>query len=350
MPGVVRQHRIRGQGRAFPHSRYDDPRGGRASALERNVLRYRAIEASLYLFYTAEIREFMLENVFPLVPVVGGAGTWETAAEARQKQLMRALVADAEAAGQISTEEAAALAPPAPHDPKEGKKLRRAFGHAVANGMFEAGEADELVALLQYRNEVAHHIHLVMADVTRSYWTTNYVAYAAPAYKSEALDRLRVYRGDLWDRFGRISALYRSSFDHLLFEHAERVFEEDLVRLDRRIRAQIKDERKRFEALRPELSLSGTGLVDDLHPRAPWNFRSAGYEAQQTGHLTPQGVEICYRLFDLGKSPLAVAYLMGISLRAAQNRARRWRDAGGPGRARAELKHHSGIGRRVASG
>jgi hypothetical protein len=340
---------MREQGRAFPHSRYDDPRGGGASALERNVLRYRAIEASLYLFYTAEIREFMLENVFPLVSEVGGVAGWKTAAEARQEQLMRALVTEAEAAGRISADEAAALAPAAPHDPKEGKKLRRAFGYAVANGMFEAAEADELMALLQYRNEVAHHIHLVMADVTRSYWTADYVAYAAPAYKSEALDRLRAYRGELWERFGRLSSLYRSSFQHLLFEHAERVFEEDLVRLDRRIRAQIDDERTRFEALRPELSLSGTGLVDDLHPRAPWNFRSARYEAQQTGHLTSQGVEICYRLFDLGKSPLAVAYLMGISLRAAQNRARRWREAGGPGRARAELKRHSGFSRRVAS-
>jgi hypothetical protein len=30
-----------------------------------------------------------------------------------------------------------------------------------------------------------------------------------------------------------------------------------------------------------------------------------------TGHLTKRGAEICYRLFDLGKSPMAVAYLMG---------------------------------------
>jgi len=340
MPGVVRQHRIREHGRAFPRSRYDDPRGGRASALERNVLRYRAIEASLYLFYAAEVREFMLENVFPLVPAVAGAGAWETAAEVRQRQIIRTLVAEAETAGQISAADAATLAPATPHDPREGKKLRRAFGHAVANGMFEPVEADELMALLQYRNEVAHHIHLVMADVTRSYWTADYVAYTAPRYKSEALDRLRTFRRELWQRFAKLSVLYRSSFDRLLFEHAERVFEEDLVRLDRRIRAQIKDERQRFETLRPELSVSGTGLVDDLHPRAPWNFRSAGHEAQQTGHLTPQGVEICYRLFDHQKSPLAVAYLMGISLRAAQNRARRWREAGGQGRQRAELTRH----------
>lgn len=42
------------------------------------------------------------------------------------------------------------------------------------------------------------------------------------------------------ERFGILSALYQSSFDRLLFEHAERVFEEDLVRLDRRIPVQIR--------------------------------------------------------------------------------------------------------------
>ncbi len=350
MPGVIRLHRVRGHGRAFPHSRYDDPRGGRASALERNVLRYRAIEVSLYLFYAAEIREFILENVFPMVPAAGGTGVWETAAEARQKQLIRAILAEAEAAGRIGADDAVVLNPAKSHDAKEGKKLRRAFGHAVAHGMFDAAEADELMTLLQYRNEIAHHIQLVMADVTRSYWTADHVACSAPTYRSGALDRLRTYRRDLWERFGRLSSLYRSSFDGLLFEHAEKVFETDLVRLDRRIRAQIQSDRERLETLRSELSLRGTGLVGDLHPRAPWNFRSAGHGSQQTGRLTPQGVEICYRLLDFGKSPLAIAYLMGISLRACQNRARRWREAGGPDRVRNELKRHPGTGGRAAPG
>ncbi|WP_162232730.1 hypothetical protein [Sphingomonas sanxanigenens] len=314
------------------------------------MLRYRAAEASLYLFYTAEVRGFMLENVFPLVPLIDGAGAWETASEVRQRQLMRSLIAEAEATGRITSADAKALSPVARHDPKEGKKLRRAFAHAVTNGMFDAAEADELMELIQYRNEVAHHIHLVMADITRSYCASEYVAYSIPIYKSDALDRLRSYRRSLFERFEKISLISRSSFDHLLFEHAERVFEEDLVRLDRRIRPQIKFERSRFKALKPELDLSGTELVDDLDPRAPWNFRSSGYEGRKTGHLTPQGVEICYRLFDLSKSALAVAYLMGISLRAARNRERRWREAGGCGRVRAELKRYPGFTRQPDQG
>lgn len=313
--------------------------GGRPSSLERNVLRYRAIEATLYLFYAAEVRDFILTNIFPLIPPVPGAGAWETAAESRRKQLLRTLVESAERAGAISRADAEALTPEHPHDPKEGKKLRRAFAHAVALGIFEPAEADELVELLGYRNDVAHHIQLVLADVSRAYWNSEYLAFAAPRYKSTALDRLRGYRESLWRRTQNL--LLSLSLNGLLFDYAEHVFEAELIRLDRRIKAQIAEEQARFDALRPELDLQGTELVDDLEPRAPWNFRPAPHEGQASGHLTPRGVEICYRLFDLGKSPLAVSYLMGFSLRAAQYRKRRWREIGGPGRIRAEVKRYS---------
>jgi hypothetical protein len=63
MPGVMKHHTKRDYRRAFPASRYDDPRGGRLSAIERNILRYRATEATLYLFYAEEVRDFMLTNV-----------------------------------------------------------------------------------------------------------------------------------------------------------------------------------------------------------------------------------------------------------------------------------------------
>ena len=347
MPGVTKQHRRHGFGRAFPHSRYDDPRGCRTSALERNVLRYRAIEASLYLFYAAEVRDFLLTNIFPLVPTVPGGRAWETAAEVRRKQLLRALVDTAERTGSLSRADAEALAPDDPHDPKEGKKLRRAFAHAVGLGMFDGAEADELVELVGYRNDVAHHIELVVADVSRAYWNVDHLAFAASRYKSTALDRLRAYRASLWERSRTL--VLNTSLDGLLFDHAERVFEEELVRLDRWIKAKIAEGRARFEALRPELDLRSTEQVDDLDPRAPWNFRSGPFELPPSGHLTPQGVEICYRLFDLGRSPLAVSYLMGISLRAAHHRLRRWRAAGGPDRVRAELSRYDLPGRSGAA-
>jgi len=47
------------------------------------------------------------------------------------------------------------------------------------------------------------------------------------------------------------------------------------------------------------------------------------------GKLTPRGVEICYRLFDAGKTRYAVGAQMGISFSAADNRYAAWQHAGG---------------------
>ena len=59
-----------------------------------------------------------------------------------------------------------------------------------------------------------------------------------------------------------------------------------------------------------------------------------------TGHLTKRGAEICYRLFDLGKSPMAVAYLMGMTLRSAERRQRSWSKAGGASRIRSAVARY----------
>jgi len=54
-----------------------------------------------------------------------------------------------------------------------------------------------------------------------------------------------------------------------------------------------------------------------MHPRHPLN-------RYDDGRLTGCGVEICYRLFDIGKSAMAVVHLTGLSLVAACKRQRMW--------------------------
>ena len=45
-----------------------------------------------------------------------------------------------------------------------------AFAHAIKIGIFTEAEANEVEELLEYRNHIAHRIHLVMSDVSRSYF------------------------------------------------------------------------------------------------------------------------------------------------------------------------------------
>jgi hypothetical protein len=342
MPGVSKHHIKREYGRAFPASRYDDPRGGRASALERNILRYRATEAALYLFYAEEVRGFMLTDVHRTAIRQPSEEIWEPPEERRLQLVFADLMRDAGTGQKLLAENADALRRAFANERQQGKKLKVAFAYAVTIGMFTEAEAAELKALLDYRNDIAHRIHMVISDINRDYWAIDHVIYAAPTYKGDALDRLRSYRRTLWER-ARGQLLLTIPMDSMLFEFAEHAFEQELKRLDRLIKKQIGRERERYKTINAELDLRGTELVDDLSPRFPANHRPGGHAygddyGPATGHLTKRGVEICYRLFDLGKNPTAVAYLMGMTLRSAERRKRSWIKAGGLQRIRAKIE------------
>ena len=72
----------------------------------------------------------------------------------------------------------------------------------------------------------------------------------------------------------------------------------------------------------------------DFNPKDPANK----YEVGGLMKLTPRGIEICYRLFDAGKSRYAVATLMGISFGAANHRCGAWKKLGGVDRVKQPLE------------
>jgi len=55
------------------------------------------------------------------------------------------------------------------------------------------------------------------------------------------------------------------------------------------------------------------------------------------GKLTARGVEICYRLFEIGRTRYAVSQAMGISFGAADHRLAAWKKAGGSSRPKMRL-------------
>jgi hypothetical protein len=107
MLGVTKHHTKLGYFRAVA-SRYSDPRGGRTSALERNILRYRAVEATLYLFYAEVVRHFMLTDVYRAAVREPGKEIWEPPEERRLQRLFADLLRNAEIGKQLSTDDAEA--------------------------------------------------------------------------------------------------------------------------------------------------------------------------------------------------------------------------------------------------
>ena len=130
---------------------------------------------------------------------------------------------DSELANKLTREDVSAIRVMYGNESRQGKKLKIAFAHAIELGVFTEIEADELQTLLNYRNDIAHRIHLVMADISRSYWNTDHLSLSAPTYKGDALERLRSYRKSLWQRAKGLVIML--SMDSVMFEFAESVYE-----------------------------------------------------------------------------------------------------------------------------
>lgn len=71
--------------------------------------------------------------------------------------------------------------------------------------------------------------------------------------------------------------------------------------------------------------------VPAFDPRDPAN-------KYEDGKLTERGVEVCYRLFDAGKSRYAVGAEMQISFSAATHRFEAWKKEGGVARVKLPLE------------
>ena len=204
------------------------------------------------------------------------------------------------------------------------RPFQKALAAFVADGVLDDKAKSEIVRLVDYRNDIAHRIHQLTGDIGRTSISRNYVDFREandPRYDYDALGRLRFYRSFVEQR-ARSQYVITIGISRLLFEPMEKSLESELARLRRSIDRQVQQRKRKDEKLLSELSLAGVILGGKVQPRDPEN-------QDESGRLTKRGVEICYRLFDAGKSPLAVAYLMDISLRAARQRERLWRALGG---------------------
>ena len=322
--------------RRFPYSLYSNPKGGRLKALERNILKYRSLQMMLVLCYAEAIRSFILGAIYPVAarrkPL--SEGNFE-----RERLLLNKLhrsLSDAVEKGTLTYVESEAIQRLSDDRRPQGKRVRIALADLVANGLLSQEESKELQRLIDYRNDIAHRVYYLTADLSPEQWTEDILQVTGTRYNYVALDRLTHYRNQLWTRCsGRY--VMSLSIGETLSLPVQKAYKEELKRLDRIIIRQLATRKREIREINAELSLEGTGLVDDLHPRFPTN-------RTPNGKLTRRGVEICYRLFDLGKTPLAVAYIMGMTYKSALNRFKGWQNAGGRDWRRAEVKRYDPAG------
>jgi hypothetical protein len=273
---------------------YEHPKGGRLSALEKNIFKYRAFEMVQVLFDAQYLKDFVLRHV----------RQHDKALKRRGK------------ASLISSKK---------------KEFEQAVDGLVSEKILTETESREIQSLIDHRNDIAHRIHHLMADVNRDWYIRADAKTAGIAYKYSTQHRLRFYQDELLSRFTKAGWILLVGIDsNVHFAAPRKTFESELKRLGKKINKQIEYEDREVQKLRKELMLDGTELVGDLYPDHP-------LDKTRNGKLTNRGVEICYRLFDIGKSPLAVAYLLHITYDAAVFRGKKWKAAGGGKRQRMEI-------------
>jgi hypothetical protein len=173
----------------------------RLAALEKNILVYRALQMALFLFYAEDIRKQLVLSVG--LEVRKGKGA----------QL------------------------------KGGKLLKAIFLRLVGEKLISDPESAELQELIEHRNQIAHHIHLLTGDIEVPGRRYGFGRALKLRYDYEALTRVEKWQDELWRRVNKKYWLAVTS-DSLLFEAAEHAYHRELSSLKRRIHHQIEGRKK----------------------------------------------------------------------------------------------------------
>lgn len=176
----------------------------------------------------------------------------------------------------------------------------------VAESVLTQEESDELWELVEIRNTVAHEMHELTADIGPY---SDLAVMTVASYDHSALDRLlhlerKVNKG-LMKRF-----ICLADMKSVMFATARDVYESEIRRLRARIERGV-NEHNRIAAETNALIKSLEGLADELQPGHPKH-------KARNGTLTASGRACAEELFKAGATPLAVSYMMRVSLRATK--------------------------------
>lgn len=275
---------------------YVGPWRGAMRALERNMLKFRSMQMMLVIFYADELQRLVTASVY-------ATSRWRAIGGLPKDGL-------------------------SDHKPS----AKRAFQVLVADGVLTSAERDEVRGLIDFRNTIAHELHSLVADLSTETVAHEHVEFSPKRrpFDYDAAERLRHFDRLIGERLQKHGYMISVSFNPMVFRAAERTFLSEIKRLQSRVDRLYAEREREIAALNAALALDGTGLTGHDHPREPLS-------RYDDGRLTARGVEICYRLFDLGRSTAAVAYLTGLSLAAARKRRKMWQTAGAERRARVDL-------------
>ncbi len=258
-----------------------NPRGNKPLALEQNIFKYRAIEMALILFHVEDLKGFALRTIQTTDEFLGKMrGEKERLPDGTNKIY---------------------------------QKLWKLL---VDEGVISSKDKIDIEGLIDFRNNIAHSIETVLADINNDQWSIDYIKFKGLNYRTNAVERLLYYKKKIFEGL-RNKSVFEISMNSTLFHPAEWTYSQELKRLEKKINRLINLRNDEITSVNKEVMGMEKDYLEKLSKLSPRNFKS-------NGQLSKSGTECCYSLFNLGISNLTISYLMRLSLKSVAKSHKEW--------------------------
>ena len=258
------------------------PHGPAPTALEANVLKLRALEMVLIIFYMEDLRRFIIKAV-----------------TVTNKFLQKSPSPSEDEADELGS-----------------RILRQATKELLDAGVLTKDQRTEFNKLVAYRNTIGHEPHFLTVDVGAYEDLAQLIATGKKhpsGYDSSMLERVMKMRQHLHRAVAK-KFMMESSFDSLMFEAAEKSYLTEIKRLQTKISSQLKKLKSKLDEANESINKIPKQVMEEAYPCHPKHYK-------KNGNLSASGIECVRKLYQAGATPLAVSHLMKISIVAAK----RWK-------------------------
>ncbi len=239
-----------------------NPRGENLRALEQNILKYRAFEMVMILFYVEEIKLIALRTI-------------RVTDRFRNNDRL----------------------------PEGTKKLyQKLWKILVSEKILTESEKSDIEAIIDYRNDIAHSIQELVFDLNLDSYSKSFVKFSGEKYQYGVLTRLKNYKDLIYERFMG-GYVFEINMNPILFAQAERTYLIELKRLDKKIVKLLRERKVENKVIEGEINAIGMEKIESFQPYHPKNFKS-------NGQLTSEGARCLNSLFSMGCSGIVISYLM----------------------------------------
>lgn len=261
-------------------------------ALERTIIRLRANEMALVLYFAEELKFSILDMI-----------------QNREAFLAR-LPSGKPPRINVDTK----------------RKVEKALKLMVADGAISSEERKMVETFFTFRNDIGHRVDHLFADLEQSRFSTNTLTdekrshFKIKSFDHSAIDQMKAI-DEVLSRIRR--SHYRFGTykirGHALFSSSKKVLEIENRALIKRIGKLLQQRQKDVTILSAEIE-KGHELQAKFHNKGYFQLRHDG------GRMTSIGRDFCFYLFETGLSDLAIAHLLKMKLRAIRLSRKKWLD------------------------